>query len=267
MSKPAKQARMMGQYQVTRTESVGLLPLSNTTVVNDPHTSSHPLAQGETVKDQTPRHPKGHKTAELASVWATMDKQEYLRVTDTLALSDVWSQPKSIVAGVSSNVVSVEMVQIVDAPHIKSRTCTTKMAVDDLLRIMYLNESVQWTIQGPARYSYDEWLADKTAAFIKAHGVDKTSDRAGLCSFILNEDREFSFYPQSLKNVGIFVRKICYHSYKDSGKDKIANPSMMKCISARGTFDYLFEARLFPLPSEWWSGATVEEEVPESQAM
>lgn len=259
MSKPAKQARLMGQSQVTRTESVGLLPQSSTVEVNGPHTTSHPLAETETVKDQTPRHPRWHKSTSLSLVWNTMDKQDYLRVSDTYALNDVWSQPKSVVATVSANVVLVQMRQIVNAPHIKSRTCTTKVAVDDLLKMMYLNESVQWSIQGPAKYGFDEWLADKTAAYIKKYGVDKTSDRAGLCNFILTEDREFSFYPQSLRSVGVFLRKICYHSYKDEeGKVKISNPSMMKCASARGTFDYVFEAKLFILPDEWWSTTEAE---------
>lgn len=264
MSKPAKQPRLLNQSQVTRTESVGLLPESNTVEVNGPHTSSHPLTETETVKDPAQRHPRWHKSATLSSVWASMDKQEYFRVSDTFALNDVWSQPKSIAACPSANVVMVQMRQLVNAPHIKTRTCTTKMSVDDLLKMLYLNESVQWAIQGPARYSFDEWLADKTAAYIKKYGVDRTSDRAGLCSFILTEDRDFSFYPSSLRNVGVFLRKICYHSYKDEeGKDKINNPSMMKCASARGTFDYVFEAKIFVLPDEWW-GPT---EVPESQAV
>ena len=263
MLKPAKQARMTGQTQVTRTETAPLLRQDSpaSAAANDPPTSSHPLTQTETMKDQAPRHPKGHKTADLGTIWKTMDKQEYLRVTDTLALNDVWSQPKSITAGVSSNTVSVQMRQIVDAPHIKCRACTTKMSVEDLLKMLYLNESVQWAIQGPARYSYDEWIADKTAAYIKKYGVDKTSDRVGLCNFILTEDREFTFYPPALRNVGVFLRKICYHSYKDTdeGKDKICNPSMMKCASARGTFDYIFEARFFPLPDEWWGTSDAPE--------
>ena len=263
MSKPAKQPRMLGQSQVTRTESVPFLPeATSSPAEKDRPTSSHPLAQVETMKDQAPKHPKGHKTTDLSTIWKMMDKQEYLRITETYAVNDVWCQPKSIAAALSANSVSVLMRQIVDAPHIKSRTCATKMSVDDLLRMMYLNESVQWAIQGPAKYSYDEWLADKSAAYIKKYGVDRTSDRVGLCAFVLTEDREFSFYPPSLRNVGVFLRKICYHSYKEEGdKDKIGNPSMMKCASARGTFDYIFEARMFPLPDEWWGTS----EAPDTQ--
>ena len=273
MSKPAKQARMMGQTQVTRTESVGLLPASSTVEVKDPHSSTHPLAQGETVKDQMQRHPKGHKVAKLSTVWGAMDAQKYLRVTDTLALNDVWVQPKAVEPGSSGNTVTVLMRQMVNAWHIKERTCTAQMSVDDLLKMLFMTDSYLWAIQGPARFTYDEWLADKTAAYIKKCGVDKTSDRAGLCNFILTEDREFTFYPQKLHNTGVFLRKICCHSYKDDtkdetkgeeeGKDKIENPSMIKCSSARGTFEYLFEARLFPLPDEWWQS----KDVPDTQVM
>ena len=257
----------MGQSQVIRTESVGLLPQSTTAEERDHPTTSLPSDQQVTARDQMVRHPKGHKVADLGTIWKAMDSQQYLRVTDTLALSDVWVQPRSVQPGVSGSTVTVVMRQMVDAPHIKERTCTTKMSVEDLLKMLYLADSLQWTIQGPAKYSYDEWLAEKTAAFIKKGGVDKSSDRPGLCNFILTEDREFSFYPQKLHNVGVFVRKICYHSYKDEGKekgeDKIVNPSMLKCSSARGTFDYMFEARLFPLPPEWWQG----KETPDTQAV
>lgn len=267
MSKPAKQARMLGQSQVTRTESVGLLPSSNTAEVKDPLSTTHPLAQTESVKDPMPRHPKGHKVTDLSAVWKAMDSQQYLRVTDTLALNDVWIQPKAVEPGASGNTVSVMMRQMIDAPHMKERVCTAKMSVDDLLKVLFLSDSLQWAIQGPARFSYDEWLADKTAAYIKKCGVDKTSDRPGLCNFILTEDREFTFFPTKMHNVGIFVRKICYHSYKEEakgeGKVKIVNPSMMKCSSARGTFDYMFEARLFPLPDEWWQS----KDVPDTQVM
>lgn len=267
MSKPAKQARLLNQNQVTRTDSVPLL--SPHAEVKDPLTSTHPLTQSETVTattPQTPTHPKGHKVRELSDIWKTMDSQSFLHLTDTVMLNDVWVQPCAVepTTGIYAN---VRFIEIVAGPHIKQRTATTKMSLEDLLKMLYLNDVVQCAIEGPARYTYEEWLADKTASFIKKHGVAESNNKAALCNFIISEDSEFSFYPSKLYKTGVFFRKICYHSYKDeTSAVKIINPSIMKCCASRGKFEYVFEARIIPLPDTWWQinedeGAAV----PESQ--
>ena len=264
---------MLNQSQVIRTESTPLP--SPAAEVRDHLTTTHPLSQVETASTAAPTHPKGHKVRALDDVWKTMDSQSFLHLTDTTVLSDVWVQPKAVepTTGVYAN---IEFLQIVAAPHIKYRTATSKMSLDDLLKMLYLNDVMQWAIQGPSRYSYEEWLADKTAAFIKKHGVADSNNKSSLCNFIISEDISFSFYPvfhcspemTNTTKSGIFFRKICYHSYKqaDGGEaDKIDNPSMMKCCASRGKFEYVFEARLFPLPDTWWQKDKVPVDVPESQ--
>lgn len=215
-------------------------------------------------------HPKGHKVRELADVWKTMDTQSYLHLTDTLMLGDVWVQPITA-EPINSYSANVTFKQIVYAPHIKHRETICKMSTDDLLKILYLNDKIQWMIANQDVASFDDWLNEKSSVCVKAKGMDEGSNRAKLCNYILTEDHDFTFYPRNLNGLfGIFFRKICYHSYKTSGEEgeKIENPSMMKC-GTRGKFEYILEAKIFPLPMGWYTAmgnSSFEiEEVPESQ--
>ena len=167
---------------------------------------------------------------------------------------------------------------MVAGPHIKFRDASCKMSLDDLTKMLYLNDCIQWDLQNLEHLSFEDWMKEKSSICVKAKGMEEGSDRAKLCHFIITEDREFSFYPSFLQSCnGIFFRKICYHSYKN-GEDtlKINNPSMMKCKGTKGTFEYIIEARVFPLPEEWFTYAnpcatsavdrSMPSEVPESQA-
>lgn len=254
--KPAKQPRLMGQNQVKAT---------TTLEEKDLHTATTPSPETEAAK--TPNHPKGHKVRELEEIWKTMDASSFLHLTDTATLNDVWVQPKSV-EPTTGMYATVHFVQIVAAPHIKYREAATKMAVEDLLKMLYLNDCLQCDVQSQPRLGYDEWLAEKTATFIKKHGVDDSTNKAKLCQFVITEDPDYSFYPQCFKNsMGVFFRKICYHSYKSEGNNlsKIINPSMMKCCASRGKFEYMLEARFFPLPDEWWKSE--DETVPSTQPL
>lgn len=254
--KPAKQSRLMGQTQVKRTESVDLSLTPGTVEERDRRIASPqpPVAEGETSAMKAPSHPKGHKVRELDEVWKNMDSQSYLHLSDTLTLFDVWVQPKAVEPE-NNYTANVTFVQMVAAPHIKTREAKCKMSLDDLLKLLYLNDCLQYDIEAQPRLGYDEWIAEKTAAFIKMHGVEEATNRAKLCNFIVSEDESFTFYPTSFHgNCGIFFRKICYHSYKtkeDMGGNKILNPTMVKCCATRGKFEYILEARFFVLPEEW----------------
>lgn len=261
MSKPAKQPRLMGQTEVTRTESVDLT--SHSLEEKDLLSSSAaPLPQSivRKMKTQAPTHPKGHKVRNLNDVWANMDGQSFLHLTDTLTLGDVWVQPK-FVNSVNATTAEVTFVEMVDALHIKCREATTKISVDDLCKMLYLNDCLQHDAQGIERMDYDGWIAEKTACFIRAHGIEDSTNRSKICNFIITEDREYTFYPTYFKTlVGVFFRKICVHSYKtDEGVAKISNPSMIKCCAKGGKFEYILEARYIPLPDEWWKLYNKEE--------
>ena len=212
-------------------------------------------AQTTPMKSQV--HPKGHNSVELSEVWKMMDKNPFLRVTDVNKLHDVWFIPISVEI-TNSSVTTVSILQIVLGPHIKRRTTTTKMNIDDLLRLCYLCDKMQWDMQGFTPVDYDEWLDDKTAVCVKKIGRDDATNRSKLLDFLLNPEHhqhDFTFYPNCLHgNYGIFFRKICYHSYKTGVKeDKLENPSMMKCTAARGKFDYVLEVRLIQLPTGWFT--------------
>ena len=221
--------------------------------------------------NQNPTHPKGHKVRKLNEVWQTMDSQKFIRLSDTLTLMDVWFQPISCIPATKGPYADVTMKQVVFGPHLKERTVVTRMSNDDLAKLLYLCDKFQWNMQGLMEYTFEEWLNDKTALCVKAKGLDEGTNRAKMCNFIITEDREFTFYPRAMKrNFGIFFRKTCYHSYKDEEKKtKINNPSMIKCCSQGGKFEYMLEARIFPLPISWTESISDsdDEEVPASQLL
>lgn len=209
------------------------------------------------------KHPKGHKVRKLEEVWKVMDSQDFLHLTDTLTLGDVWVQPTGVESS-RGNYATISFKQIVAAPHIKFRDASCKMSLDDLTKMLYLNDCIQWDIQNVEHLSFEDWLNDKTSVCVKAKGVEKGTDRSALCHFIITEDRGFSFYPAFLHgSCGIFFRKICYHSYGNEDVEnksietdvKLENPSMIKCKGAKGTFEYIIEARIFPLPLAWFDQA------------
>lgn len=256
--KPAKQPRLIGQSVVTRTESVDMTQTSSavhqpTEEGKDHPTTSQTPAPNEVMRKTAPMHPKGHKVRDLKEVWDAMDKQAFLHLTDSLILGDVWVQPKSCEPATGGYVL-VNFIQMIDAPKLKSREALSKMSIDDLLKLLYLASCLVKDLNGDARLSYDAWLADKTAAFIKKEGVSEAGNRGKLCNFILVDDPDFSFYPVGLNHTGIFARKICYHSYRceDDDMTKYENPGMLKCCATRGKFEYVFEVRLFVLPPEWF---------------
>lgn len=270
----AKQPRMNGQAQITRTESVDLASVVVQQPLGKGVVRSHPTA-GSSEKVLTsdaqavaapPSHPKGHKARNLSEVWAAMDKQTFLHLTDTVLLGDVWVQPIGAETS-SGQYTNVVFRQIVAAPNIKWRNATCKMAVDDLLAMLYLGDCIQWDMQAIERLTYDEWMKEKSANCVKALGMEEGGNRSTLCNFIITSDRDYTLYPHFLKgNVGLFFRKVCRHSYRNGEKkeEKLPNPSMIKC-SSRGKFEFVLEVRIFPLPDKWFS--TSEESAASSSAM
>lgn len=284
--KPAvkrNRATMETQSTLERSKSVAL-PRELSAEEKDPLTASN--LQTQEMMDPSKKkdlHPKGHKVQDLAEVWNTMDKQDFLRITDTLTLGDVWVQPISCIP-VKGDFCKVTLREIVYAPHIKSRIATCKMSNDDMLKILFLNDKFLGELQGLDVFTYDDWLNEKAAKCIKAKGRDEVSDHAKIANFILTEDKEFTFYPRFPRgaNFGMFFRKICYHSYKTNGSTaiseqkgtKLINPSMLKCgATAKRKFEYIIEARMFPLPDQWFDDVKEftdgdgDDEVPESQAL
>ena len=148
-----------------------------------------PTQDAAETKEATQRHPKGHHVKQISDIWKTMDQQSFLRVTDTLALDDVFIQPIGCHPE-NKSIASVDMIQMVDAPHMKFRRTTCKMSNDDLLKLLYLNDLLQWRMRGCAVLSFEEWLNEKSACCIKVKGVEEGTDRSKLCNFIICEDNE-----------------------------------------------------------------------------
>lgn len=261
----AKKAKTMGMSETK---------IAPSTVERSLPTSSHEgaLSTNPTeMKDasvQTESDSNGHKSRKLASIWALMDSQPFLHLTDTLPLMDVWIQPTRVTRDRGS-VAKCCVKQVVVAPHLKYRDAETKFSTDDITKLLYLNDKLQAMMQGLDALSFDDWLNEKSSLCVKEKGMEASNDRATLCDYIINEDPSFSFYPLFLKgSMGFFFRKICYHSYKceeSETKVKLDNPSMIKCRSSKGKFEYVLEARLLPLPQGWFDTASEVAEVPESQ--
>lgn len=250
---------------VTRTESVVSLRDYVAEGKDLPTTStSETAAAASTNRMGTTRtHEKGHKVRELKEVWATMDSQDFLHLTDTLTLGDVWVLPLAAESG-KGVWGTVTLREVVFAPHIKMRDAQTKMSGDDLCKMLYLADCLQNDMIGVERPSYEAWLNNKIALCVKARGLEDSTNRCKLANFILTEDSSFTFYPTCLRgHFGILFRKICYHSYKSSDSEKLNNPSMIKCCATKGKFEYVFEARLFPLPDKWFVDPSTE--ISESQ--
>lgn len=257
VSKPvSKRPRTVPQLDVTPVTRSATTTLSSMQeeeeAKNLPTTTHQSEAQTKETKRMT--HPKGHRVRELKEVWDTMDKQAFLHLTDTSALDDVLVQPQSCEEGRGS-IITVNLIEIVSAPHIKKREAKCKMSTDDLLKMLYMADMLQQRFISYDVLSFEDWLNEKTADCVKAKGVDEGTNRALLCNFILTEDTKFSFYPTLFKtNFGIFFRKICYHSYKDGTKEeeKMDNPATIKCCATKGKFEYVIETRLIPLPLNWF---------------
>lgn len=256
---PMKVPRLQGV--VTRTESV---PLEQVIKVEgkDPHTATPQTSSATSMtkkmnemKTEMEHHPKGHKTRDLDEIWNVMDKQDFLRLTDTLTLNDVWVQPISVEAQ-KGMYASVTFKEIVCGSHIKYRTSTHKMSVDDLLNMLYLSDCLHNDMRGFMRMEFGDWLNEKTANCIKNKGIDEGSNRAKLCNYIITEDREFSFYPSITHgSFGLFFRKICCHSYQSKDDNKLNNPAIIKCSSTKSSFEYLIEGRLLAIPDDWYTKA------------
>lgn len=261
----AKQPRLMGQSQVKRSETVGITP---SVEANDPPTTSLQTTQE---KKTTPSHPKGHKCRELSEVWENMDKQKYLHLTDTLTLGDVWVQPTGAVPSSTKGVADVDFIQIVASNHFKYRTATSKLSTNDLLKMLFLADCINYSLQGYPAPVYDDWVKSKSKEAVGVLGMKDASDESNLCNYIITRDKEFSFFPAYLnENFGIFFRKVCCHSYKgEKGTSKCPNPNVIKCKAENAKFEYLLEARLFQLPKgcEFYRRSDEQEEMPETQPL
>jgi len=255
---PRKQARQNAQEQVQRTESVDMEKEHGVAIqeANDlPSTTpSDTMTEMEKKKQKAPSHPLGHKVHALQEVWDLMDQKDFLRLTDTPALFDVWVQPLQVLDPKGAPYVTVLFNEVVAGPEMKIRQANTKIAADELLLILYLCDKLRLICEGKPFPEYGAWKNAKTSAFVAVHGVEDSAKGGLIADFILTEDETFNFVLAN-SMMGLFVRKTCYHAYSEEGGEEVLshviNPSMMKCKAKKGTFEYVYEARYLPMPNEW----------------
>ena len=204
------------------------------------------------------RHPLGHRVIKMSEVWKLMDESVYLRLVDSYQLNDVYLQPVGIFPLDDYN-ANVTFNEIIYGPEISHRFHTCKMSLDDVMKILYLGDSVLADIEGVERQPIEKWLDFMYNKCLEKKGGEVAANRAALCDFILKE--MVDFYPMHLKNrAGIFFRKTTYHNYRSQvgTSGKLVNPSMIVCQSPNGGFEYVLCAHILPIPEAWYKLAAPE---------
>lgn len=239
---------------------------------------SHPTSSSEekTRRIAIPPSENGIRTVNVEQVRSIFAAQNFLRLCDTTLLADAWVQPISI-DPTTTMYATVTFLVLLNGPKIQLFMMKTKLSLDDLLKMLYLNDCIQADFQGLVRLDFGGWLNEKTSAYVKVQGAENATNRSLLANYIVTQDKEFSFYPSFMKNCAMFFRKVSHHRYTDKeGKSgDITNASMIECTAApRGKFNYVLEARCFPVPDKWWEyinevtkKEAAELDVPETQPM
>lgn len=233
-------------------------------------------SEGKTRRIAIPPSKDGVRVVAISEIKKLCAAQNFLRLADTILLGDLWVQPIAV-EPTTTMYAMVKFVAMLNAPKLQMFLLKTKLSLDDLLQMLYLNDCIFADFQGLARLDYGEWINEKTSAYVKVEGAENATNRSMLANFIVTQDSEFSFYPKFMKNCGMFFHKLSHHKYSDEdGKfGELENASMIECSAApRGKFHYVLEARCFPLPEKWMDmyktlveSASAEEEVPETQPM
>lgn len=216
----------------------------------------------------------GIRVVEIEELKKLCAAQNFLRLADTILLSDLWVQPISVEM-TTTMYATVNFVAMLNAPKMQLFHLKTKLSLDDLLKMLYLNDCIFADFQGLVRLDYGGWINEKTSAYVKVEGAENATNRSMLANFIITQDSDFSFYPKFMKNCGMFFHKVSHHKYKDEGGKfgELENASMIECSAApRGKFHYVLEARCFPLPDKWTETyealvGSISEDVPETQPM
>lgn len=250
MYKPNKQARKSVETsEVKRTESVGLI--SQQAAKGLLTAGSQPTDEKTTLSKKA-RHPKGHKVRDLGEVWDQMSMKkgdvvpidpQYLRVTDTLDLGDVWIAITDAKKE-TDYLLTIDAIQMVTGHHVYQRNMKMKMSNDDFLGFCYLKRRFADVLAGEDPMDYEEWKQKMGEEYQKESG-DESLKSGDVCEFLMKK------YPFIVDNIGFLCRKICCHSYSNSGvesKDKVHNPTLLKLnVGTRGKFEFELEVRVFPL--------------------
>lgn len=201
----------------------------------------------------TPPSVDGVRTVEVEKIKEALASQNFLRLTDTTLLGDVWVQP-ILVEFSNTLYATIRFLVMLAGPSIEVFTTATKMSLSDLLKMLYLNDCILADFQGLARMDYDTWFKEKSAACVRLEGTERGTNLSVVSQFIITQDKEFTFYPTFIKNCGMFFRKISHHRYVN-GEGKtgdLVNASMIQCSAApRGKFQYVLEGKCVPLPDNW----------------
>ena len=269
-SAPAKKVRVLGAT---------LAKVSPATAEENVHptpVSTPDVSEEKTRRIAIPPSKDGVRIVEISEIKKLCAAQNFLRLADTILLGDLWVQPLAV-EPTTTMYATVKFVAMLNAPKMQLFLLKTKLSLDDLLKMLYLNDCIFADFQGLVRLDYGGWINEKTSAYVKVEGAENATNRSMLANFIVTQDSEFSFYPKFMKNCGMFFHKLSHHKYKDEGGKfgELENASMIECSAApRGKFHYVLEARCFPLPDKWMDtynalveSASDEEEVPETQPM
>ena len=199
-----------------------------------------------------PKHPKGHRVANVEELTRLLDKTSYLALCDTMRFTDVWYQPAAVeVDTLRGTVVATTFRELVNGAHMRMRLVRKDVTTEDLLRMLYLSE----VLAKADTPDFETWVIKCRAHFIEENGAASSSD-AHLVNSMLTSQL-YSFLPDAFGGrYEIFFRKVTVHSYKDENgrmtRFEEPNPMMIRSIkSAKTGFEYNIEAKLVLVPEGW----------------
>lgn len=209
----------------------------------------------------SPNHPNGHKIFSLQEIWIEMDKQDFLRLTDSWKMQATWCLPIFIrPKNDSESYLEVFTLEVIIAPNIKFRYDSSHvMSTIEFMKVLYLTAMTFFDIDGKERVAYDEWVQGKIEKAKKDGIPEEQLNAIRFINYLIYEDDEMRGFiyggDEQTINFGIFFRKSCYHRYCEDERDCFAdepftNPSMIKCESKKSTFEYIFEVAIKPIKSE-----------------
>lgn len=215
----------------------------------------------------------GQKERGLASIFASLKDSTFLRMTDTINLSDVWFLPRKVSRGTSKSILSVEFTILINGMAMIMQEYTFKIGSDELLRMIYLAKKMRAAMDPrPFPYrNYDEWHDTELQRFQSSSDVVRgDGSEAAFAEYQFSIEDFNMRYRDPRCCLKTVFRKTCQHVYKNDlidpnsvyGEEK--NPNMEECVASRGTYRFCIEVRVVML-REGEEIDTVEE-MPASQA-
>lgn len=215
----------------------------------------------------------GKKERSVSTIIAQATDSGFLRLSDTLNLSDVWFLPRKVARTGSLAFLSVELSIVINGVSLVMHDHMYKLSAEELLKMIYLARKMRACCEGaPFPLSFAQWREREFNYFTTSPDVVR-----GDSSDAAFAEYEFCHENFILMNSGrkcalrCVFRKSAQHIYKNDTVGGTAapilyglieNPNVELCTATRGNYSYCIEVRVMYIGGE----EEVEvEELPDSQ--